>query len=293
MNSNKLVWQVPIAGCVVALAGGLAAVVFQSRPPVLPTPVITHKIVQAPAKVEVFRSERIPEPKMFHPKHEVIVWRTRYKGRTFQVIQLPRCEHLEAIISHEPGGETLMQAEKRLGGVAAMSGSFHDPRTLVPVDFLQRQGVVTSSAQTGRWFLAITWGQVSDISDNYLLVKDKAGVDVIALGQRLVPLHEDGFSTAFMNQVTDRMALGLGKNYIYIVQGKSDIWRLASFMEKTLPITIAINSDGGHVVKGRAPVHIVFRWRKANGTTPPKTTTVTRTVAMEAKNIAGESKKVN
>jgi hypothetical protein len=172
---------------------------------------------------------------------------------------------MEAVIAHEPGGETVQQAKKRLGGAAAMTGSFHEPRTMVLADFLQRQGNISSHATTGRWFLAITWGQVSDISDNYLLVKGKSGVSVIALGQRLVPLHRDGFSVRFMNRVTDRMALGLSRNYIFIVQGKSDIWRLAHFMQHELPVRIALNADGGHTVRGKAPVHIVFRWRTPAG----------------------------
>jgi hypothetical protein len=186
------------------------------------------------------------------------------------VTQLPRCEHLEAIITHEPSGETLRQAKQRLGGVAAMTGSFHDPRTMVPVDFLQRKGAISSRATTGRWFLAITWGRVADISDNYLLVKGKPGVSVIALGQRLVPLHRDGFPLSFMNRVTDRMAFGISRDYLFIVQGQSDLWRLADFMQRKLPVKIALNADGGHTVKGRAPIHIVFRWRARSAKTAPE-----------------------
>ncbi len=213
-----------------------------------------------PPKVALYRSEAEP-PSKHHPKHVIKVWLTTYKGRTFRITQLPRCEHMEAVIAHEPSGETMQQAKKRFGGVAAMTGSFHDPRTMVLVDYLQRKGRVSSDVTTGRWFLAITWGQVSDISDNYMLVRGKSGVSVIALGQRLVPLHRDHFSLQFMNKVTDRMALGLSRNYIFIVQGKSDIWRLAHFMQHKLPVKVALNSDGGHTVYGKAPVHIVFRWR--------------------------------
>ena len=55
--------------------------------------------------------------------------------------------------------------------------------------------------------------------------------------------------------------------HAFIVQGKSDIWRLAEFMQEKLHVDVAVNADGGHVVHGRAPVHIVFRWRE----TPPET----------------------
>ncbi len=137
---------------------------------------------------------------------------------------------------------------------------------LALADFYQYDGKILSQARTGRWFFAILGNGGLDISDNYMVVKGASGISAIALGQRLVPLHHDGFSTAFMNRVTDRMALGLGKYYIYVVQGKSDIWRLSHFMETELPIKIAINADGGHVVRGRAPVHIVFRWRSKSGT---------------------------
>jgi hypothetical protein len=84
----------------------------------------------------------------------------------------------------------------------------------------------------------------------------------MALGQRLIPLQRDGFSLAFMNRVTDRMAIGVNDYFIFIVQGKSSIWRLADFMRRKLPCKTAINSDGGHVVRGKAPVHIVFRWKQ-------------------------------
>jgi len=204
----------------------------------------------------------VESPAGTHPKHVVKVWLTTYRGRTFRVTQLPRCEHLEAVIAYNPKGETLQQAKQRLGGVAASTGSFHNPKTMGLVDFLQEKGNVISGASTGRWFLAVLENGDLNISDNYLLLKGKSGVSAIALGQRLVPLRQDGFSKAFMNAVTDRMALGLSTDYIFIVQGKSDIWRLADFMEKKLPVKIALNADGGHVVRGRAPVHIVFRWRQ-------------------------------
>lgn len=200
-----------------------------------------------------------PKP---HPAHVVRRWTETYKGRTFAVIELPRCEHVEAVFSHVPSGETRLDARDRLGGFAVCTGSFHHPRTMVLADFLQKDGSIVSGATTGRWFFAATEGGHFTISDNYALLKGRPGVSAIALGQRLVPLHRDGFSKRFMNEVTERMALGLSEDHIYIVRGKSDIWRLASFMKDRLPVTIAINSDGGHVVRGKAPVHIVFRWKE-------------------------------
>jgi hypothetical protein len=197
-----------------------------------------------------------------HPTHAVRRWTEKYRGRTFAVIELPRCEHVEAVFSYEPSGETKDRARDRLGGFAVCTGSFHHPRTMDLADFLQKDGAIVSSATTGRWFFAVTSGGHFTISNNYGLLKGRAGVSAIALGQRLVPLHQDGFSRKFMNQVTERMALGLSDDRIYIVRGKSDIWRLAEFMQKRLPVAIAINSDGGHVVRGRAPVHIVFRWKE-------------------------------
>ena len=211
--------------------------------------------VQPPAK------EAVKTPAKAHPRHDVKVWKSRYRGRAFQVVQLPRCEHLEAVITHEPCGETLARAKRRMGGVAACTGSFHNPRSMDLADFLQRDGEIESHASTGRWFLSIMENGELDIANNYMQVKGRSDVNVVTLGQRLVPLHRDKFSKAFMNRVTDRMALGLSENYIYIVQGRTNIWRLAQFMEQKLQVESAINSDGGHVVRGRAPVHIVFRWR--------------------------------
>ena len=196
-----------------------------------------------------------------HPAHTVRKWPSSYHGRTYYVVELPRCEHMEAVFSHEPSGETKDRAQNRLGGVAVCTGSFHHPRTMALADFLQKDGNIVSGATTGRWFFAVTEGGHVTISNDYQLLKGRPGVSAIALGQRLVPLHQDGFSKAFMNQVTERMALGLSEDHIYIVRGRSDLWRLSAFMQSRLPVAIAINSDGGHVVRGRAPVHIVFRWR--------------------------------
>jgi len=205
-----------------------------------------------------------------HPKHAVKVWLTEYRGRTFRVIQLPRCEHMEAVISYNRRGETKEEAKERLGGVAVCSGAFHNSKSMALADFYQIDGSIVSSATTGRWFFAAMDDGQMDLSGNYALFKRTPGVTALALGQRLAPvLYKDGFSTRFMNQVTDRMALGMSHDYIFIVQGKSDIWRLAEFMQEKLPCDVAVNSDGGHVVRGRAPVHIVFRWREESAETTP------------------------
>lgn len=196
------------------------------------------------------------------PEHSLKTWLTSYRGRTFRVVRLPRCEHIEPVITCEPAGETKEQAQQRLRGVAVCTGSFHHPRTLAIADFVQQNGQVVSAATTGRHFLVMLENGDLDICADYAGLKGKSGVSALALGQRLVPLHRDGFSRAFMSQVTDRMALGLTKSWIYIVQGRSDIWRLADFMKQSLGCEAAVNADGGHVVKGKAPVHIVFRWRK-------------------------------
>lgn len=204
----------------------------------------------------------------WHPPHKAKVWTTTHKGRTFRVIQLPHCEHLETVISYNPSGETVAQSKKRLGGVAACTGSFHNPQTMALADFLQKKGAMISGARTGRSFVAINEDGRLKISADYATFKQKPGVSALALGQRLVPLQHDGFSTAFMNRVTDRMAVGLNDNFIFLVQGKSDIWRLADFIHAKLPVDSAVNCDGGHVVRGKGPVHLVFRWRPEGIQTP-------------------------
>ena len=83
-------------------------------------------------------------------------------------------------------------------------------------------------------------------------------------------LQRNGFSVAFMNKTTDRMAIALNSNFIFIVQGKTDIWRLAHFIAHKLPASTAINCDGGHVVRGKGPVHIVFRWKTASPVKTPR-----------------------
>lgn len=226
-----------------------------AAPPVIERPrTVVLPTVEPEKKTE-------PVKETWHPPHVVKVWTTKHKGRIFRVIQLPRCRHMEAVITYNPSGETLAAAKKRVGGAAAMTGSFHHPKTFALADFLQRDGRISSGAKTGRWFLAMYPDGKVAISGDYCAVKGKEGVSALALGQRLVPLQYDGFSKAFMNRVTDRMAIGMNDNFIFIVQGKSDVWRLADFMKTKLPVDIAVNSDGGHVVRGVAPVHVVFRWK--------------------------------
>ena len=169
---------------------------------------------------------------------------------------------MEALISYNPQGETIREAKNCLGGIAASTGSFHNPKSMVLADFLQRKGTIMCPARTGRCFVAVDGIGALSISGDYNTIKGDPKFSAIALGQRLVPLMQDGFSTAFMNKVTDRMAVGLNKSFIFIVQGKSSVWRLSQFMQTKLPITTAINCDGGHVVRGKGPVHIVFRWKK-------------------------------
>jgi hypothetical protein len=199
----------------------------------------------------------------WHPPHVLKVWMAEYKGRTFRVIQLPHCEHLNTLITYNRSGETMKQAMLRTGGIAACTGSFHNSQSMALADFLQRDGAVISPARTGRNYMAVYADGKLDISGNYGEIRGRTGVNALALGQRLLPLQQDGFSTLFMNKKTDRMALALNKNFIFIVQGKTDIWRLASFIKNKLPARAAINCDGGHVVRGKGPVHIVFRWNTA------------------------------
>ena len=211
----------------------------------------------------VLGAKKTPDRKtLWHPPHVLKVWLTTFRGRTYRVTQLPRCEHVETLISYKPRGETLCEAKNRLGGIAASTGSFHNPKSMVLADFLQRKGTIICPARTGRCFVAVDGKGALSISGDYNTIKGDARFSAIALGQRLVPLMKDRFSLAFMNKVTDRMAVGLNKNFVFIVQGKSSIWRLAQFMQTQLPVETAINCDGGHVVRGKGPVHLVFRWRQ-------------------------------
>jgi len=184
----------------------------------------------------------------------------RYGGFVFRTVQMPRCEHIQAVITYNPSGETGERAKIRMRGIVAATASYHNPQTMSLADFLQRDGRILSSRQTGRWFFAGFNGSPR-IGGNYLLVRQKKGVDVVAMGSRLVPFHLDGFSQSFANKVTDRMAVGMSKTRIFVVQGKANLWKLSGFMKEKLRCRLAINGDGGHVVRGKSPVHIVFRWR--------------------------------
>jgi len=223
---------------------------------------VTRPLRQSETGAVVGEHKQTPRKSAWHPPHVVKVWMARYKRRTFRIIQLPRCEHLETVITYDPSAETVAHAKKRLGGVAACTGSFHNPRSMVLADFLQRRGTIVCPARTGRHFVVLDGNGALNISGDYAAVKGNLCYSAIALGQRLVPLQRDGFSLAFINKMTDRMAVGLNRNFIFIVQGKSDIWKLAEFMRTQLPVRTAINCDGGHVVRGKGPVHLVFRWRR-------------------------------
>ncbi len=222
-----------------------------------------------PEATAVLGGRTVPDPQPeWHPPHVVKVWLTTYRDATYRVTQLPRCWHLETVISYDPRGQTLKQAKERLGGIAACTGSFHNPQSMVLADFLQHKGAIMCPARTGRCFVVVDDSGGMGISGDYDAVKHDPRFSAIALGQRLVPLMRDGFALGFMNSVTDRMAVGLNQNFIFIVQGKTSIWRLSEFMETQLPVSSAINCDGGHVVRGRGPVHLVFRWKSCNGAGP-------------------------
>ena len=207
------------------------------------------------------KAKKKPVKRPWHPPHVIKSWTNRHKGKTFRVVQLPRCKHLETLITYNPYGETFKQAKRRTMGAAVMSGSFHNSQSYALADFLQRDGRVLSPAKTGRYFLAILPDGSIDLTNDYSKYKHKKATSAMAMGQRLVPLMRDGFSLTFMNEQTDRMAIAVNKNFIFIIQGHSDIWRLSDFIEKKLPVKIAVNSDGGHVIRGKAPIHVVFRWK--------------------------------
>ncbi len=199
-----------------------------------------------------------------HPHHQLIVWTTTYQKTIFRVIKLPRCQHLETIITYNPPGETKEQAKKRMEGIAVCTANFYNTQTLKPVDYFRRYGIEITGKEVGRPYLAIYNDGWLEVSDNYQYIRKNPKIDALALGQLLVPFNFNGFSIFFANIETDRMALAFSKNYFYIVQGKSNLWRLSKFIKVKLYCDLAINTDGGHAVKGYSPFHLVFRWKKAN-----------------------------
>ncbi len=209
---------------------------------------------------KVYASQGAPKD-TYHPPHRVKVWMLRYRGRVFRIVQLPRCADIQVILSFAPRGETLLRAKKRLGGVAVCTDGFVHSTSYALADFLQDRGRQLSRAATGRWMLVIYDTGKLDISANYMFVKGNRGVTAAALGQRLVPLQKDGFTLAFMNRDTDRMGIGLSRHHIFIAAGTSDIWRFSKLFQDVLHCRVAINTDGGHVVRGKTSTHIVFRWR--------------------------------
>lgn len=161
---------------------------------------------------------------------------------------------------HPAPGVTRAQVKQRTGAIVVCTGSYHHPQTMALADYLQRDGRVLMARRTQRGILTSDTTKVVDILDEIIRGNE---VSALALGSRLVPFKLDGFSVAFANRQTDRMAIGITKGYIFVVQGVSDLWRLGRFFEEVLGCSKAINADGGHVVKGRGPVHIAFRWRKS------------------------------
>ncbi len=258
-----------IAARTAAGAAALAMLLLTSAPlekGSLPPGVVESRVLLKRAQsFEARPARRRP----YHPPHVVKVWMVEHRGRVFRCIQLPRCEHLEVILSLDWKGQTLEEAKRRHGGIAACTDGFVHSRNLTPADFLQTGGRRLSRAVTGRWMLVIHDGGAMDIHGNYFLVKGREGVTAAALGQRLVPLAYDGFSKAFMNRVTDRMGIGLTNHHIFIAAGRSDIWRFSKLFSEVLNCKVAINTDGGHVVRGRSSTHIVFRWKTAQPISRP------------------------
>lgn len=225
------------------------------EPPPPPSPPQPVKVVEM-----VIPLPKAPPKRTWHPRHRVKTWLSQYQGRIFRTVQIPRCNHVEMVLTYVSApGETCTRAKRRTGAIAVTAGSYHNPHSMALADFFQKNGRVFSARRTRRGILASRPSEVADILDEITRGKNESS---LALGARLVPFKLDGFTRAFANRQTDRMAIGLTKGYIFIVQGNSDLWRLGRFMRDGLGCSKAINSDGGHVVKGRAPVHIAFRWRK-------------------------------
>lgn len=241
----------PVLALGVALLPARLGVERRPPPPAPPPPKPEAVVIPLPGP---------PPRRRWHPEHRVKVWMAKFHGRIFRTVQLPRCEHIEMVITYVPApGETCVQAKRRTGAIVACSGSYHHPQSMALADFLSRSGHVLAGRRTQRGILTSDPPQVADILDHVVRGKQ---VDAVALGSRLVPFSLDGFPRSFANEQTDRMAIGLTKGYVFVVQGKSDLWRLSAFMREALGCSKAINADGGHVVKGRGPVHIAFRWRR-------------------------------
>ena len=208
---------------------------------------------------------------VLHPKHIVKVWTTTYRytnptthktrKKIFRVTMLPRCEHIEVFPTFMPTGETKEKAMKRLNGVAVCTSAYYNPANYRAVDFFRRDGKIIVGCEVGRSCLAIHPSGYIDISNDYNFIKSNNNIDAVALGQMLNPFKYDGFSKSFAGRVTDRMGIGLTENNIYIVQSCTDLYLMSKFFINVLQCDKAINTDGGHVVKGISPYHLVFRWK--------------------------------
>ncbi len=198
-----------------------------------------------------------------HPSHEVLVSVVRYQHRIFHVVRLPRCEHLEAVITNEPSGETLAQAKQRMGGVASIPAPSMTPTaSLSPISSSATApsnpapppaaGCSSSPPTASSTSPATTRStKASPASPRWPWASASS------------PSTATASTTSCMKRRTERMAIGLTKEDIYLVEANTDIPRLAAFMKNKLKVEIALNSDGGHVVHGNAPVHLIFRWRRS------------------------------
>ncbi|MDZ7586396.1 MAG: hypothetical protein U0946_01460, partial [Patescibacteria group bacterium] len=189
------------------------------------------------------------KPSTDHPRHQVIVWTTRYKGTIFRVIKFPHCQHVETIFTNCPPGETRKQVKDRLGGFASSTACFYNRNTLLPVDFFRKSGKVYVGREVGRSVLAIREDGRLEITKDYDFLQSDATIDALALGSLISPFSLDGFTSDFANLITDRMSLAISPKYIYLVQANTSLWKMSQFVEVRLPCDMAINTDGGHSVK--------------------------------------------
>lgn len=185
LRRRTLCWVFGLTLIVVAILIGVVCLHHQSSSaqPLRPLPqsmvMPPQSMVTLPPVKKDVPKTAIAEKKTWHPRHQMKVWTTRYGGASYRVIQLPRCEHLETVITYTPNGETFQQAKTRIGGIAVMSGSFHHPQSFSLADLLQREGTIANPAMTKRYFLVISAQGIPSISGDYAQYLRKPGVSMI------------------------------------------------------------------------------------------------------------------
>ena len=192
-----------------------------------------------------------PPERKWHPRHQSKTWLTKYRGRIFRTTQLPRCEHVEMLVTYHPApGVTRAQVKQRTGAIVVCTGSYHHPQTMALADYLQRDGRVLMARRTQRFMLTSDTTKVVDILDEIIRGNEVSACPASRLCRLLMVSRSrspTGRPTAWQSA---------SPKAIFVVQGLRPV-------APRLEVSAAYDQRRWRAWPRSRLVHIAFRWRKS------------------------------